>query len=530
MRRKVLLSFFAFLVVISLQILLYTNETIARTPKGEFRIAVDTMSDEPMEPVQGTVCSKWYYNLMYDSLVGIEPPSMELSHKTGVAKRWEHSADYKDWTFYLREGIKFHNGEDLTAEDVKYTLDRAVGPVSISTNKGIVKDTIDSVEVIDRYKVVVHCKNPSSMLPIILSENIGAEAMIVPKDYIEEKGNDYFRLHPIGSGPYKFKEHKVGAYLLCEAVDKHWAFGVPKYKYIRFSIVPEYIARLGLLERGETDLITVPRRHVPETKKRGFPILKDPQNLNTIFFIANTFKKECPQSDIRVREALNIAIDRKAVHDKLYSGLGELARYQWAIPASIGYEPAPLPYPYNPERAKELLKEAGYGPDKPCKMNLYSFPMTGHEEAEDFVKLAAAWWDDVGFDITIKKLPEFAPYRKMVLSGKTGCDIWPDTFGGRVWSVPTEYIIKHSSGGPFSTAKMPDMDRAMEEAMAAVDPDKQATLAHRVHMMCYNRYLDIPLVTVPGCYSINTKTVPNWKDWKMGATVYDINLEWVLFN
>ena len=122
------------------------NAADARTSEGEFRIAVTNLTTEILDPTAGPTDTKWYLTLLYDSVVGIEPPSTELSSNTGLASSWKHSPDYKVWTFNLREGIKFHNGDEVTADDFKFTLERALGPGGVSSNKSSLAKTIDTIE------------------------------------------------------------------------------------------------------------------------------------------------------------------------------------------------------------------------------------------------------------------------------------------------------------------------------------------------------------------------------------------------
>ncbi|MFX0200178.1 MAG: ABC transporter substrate-binding protein, partial [Candidatus Hodarchaeota archaeon] len=483
MKKKLLSYLVIFGVAVSLVCVGNADFASARTPKGEFRIAVTTLMGELLGPVSGTIAFKWFHTLLYDSLVGIEPPSTDLSHKTGIAYRWEHSPDYKHWTFYLRKGIKFHNGDEVTAEDVKYTLDRAVGPLGLTPNKVNIQKMIDYVEVADKYKVIIHTKQPDSLVPLMISEQIGTESMVVPKKYIEEKSDEYFRAHPIGTGPYKFKEHKPGAYMLFEAVDEHWALGVPKYKYVRISIVPETLARLGLLERGEADLIEVPRDWVREVKKRGLPIVEDPLEGTTILFFHEIWNKDYPISDIRVRNALCLGLDKQTILDTLFDGIGELAPYGYQTKASIGYEPADPAYPYDPEKAKALLKAAGYGPENPCRIPVYSFPMSAFPEAEKVIEAAKTYWDKVGFDIQIIKEPDYGVWRKRWTSHKTKGGISPNQVGGRIWSIPANNNLLCRPGGSITcraAAKdFPELEEAFQKALTEIDPEKRPALAHR---------------------------------------------------
>jgi peptide/nickel transport system substrate-binding protein len=517
-----------FLGLLVCSITLFVPAANARTPAGEFRIAVATLETEAFTPEMGTIDCKWYQTLLFDSLVGIEPPSTELSSKTGIATRWTHSPDYKTWTFHLRRGIQFHNGDELTAEDVKYTLERILGPVGMSVNKATLAETIDKVEVVDPATVRIQCKKPDSLLPVSLSENIGTEGMIVPKKYIVEKGDQYFRAHPIGTGPCKLAEHVPGKHILFETVDKHWALGVPRYKYVRISIVPETMARIGLLQRGEVDMILLPRERVAEVRNLGFPIVEDPSQGVNLLLMTETWKKEHPTSDLRVRKAMNISIDRKAILQTLFGGIGTLAPYSFATRAALGYEPADPPYPFDPEGAKALLREAGYGPAKPCPILVYSFPSVAFAEGEHSIEVIASYWTQVGFKVNIVKTPEWGMVKKKLKDRETEGGLYPNNIGGRVWSIPIINALNHGDV-TYSHAKIPSLDEGIDKALSENDPEKRKALAHKVFHTMYENYLHIPLVEAPGTFALNPKTVPDHKEWKMGVTHFDFNLEWAIF-
>jgi len=283
-----------------------------------------------------------------------------------------------------------------------------------------------------------------------------------------------------------------------------------------------------LLKRGDVDMIGLPRERVKEVKAAGIPIVQDPSQTTCLLLFHETWNKDYPLSDIRVRHALNISIDREAVFQTLFAGMGELAPWGFATPATIGYEPALPIYPYDPERAKALLKEAGYGPGNPCKISVYSFPRTIFAEAERFIEVAATSWEEVGFNIKIIKVPNYETFKKKWTQHTTGGGISPNDMSGRVWGMPITNVINHS-GVCYSTAEMPELDALLDAALAAVDPEERATLANKAYRKIYKEYLHLPLVNTPGCFAVNKETIPDWQDWHMGVIMWDFNLEWVLF-
>jgi len=154
------------------------------------------------------------------------------------------------WTFNLRKGVKFHDGVEVTAKDVKFSIEQTMLPDSSSVNASFIRRDVKSIEVKDPYTVVIHCKKPAIFLPDLLGNMEGLDGMIVPKDYYEKVGKDGFIKRPIGSGPYKWAFPDVGSFIKLEATDKHWRDGVPRFKYMTYLSIPRRAPALPCLRRA----------------------------------------------------------------------------------------------------------------------------------------------------------------------------------------------------------------------------------------------------------------------------------------
>jgi peptide/nickel transport system substrate-binding protein len=223
------------MVVLTIILLAGYQPVIAAPPAGELRTAGEEIGNGvPIPYIERSHGITWM-GLIYDSLVGCNPETGKLSPDWGVASKWQMSPDGLTWTFNLKKGIKFHDGVEITAKDVKFSLEQILLPDSIENP--ILKQTFKKIDAPDPYTVVIQCTKPSIHLADMLSILMGLGGMIMPKDYYEKVGKDEFAKRPIGSGPYKWHSQVVGSSIKLEAIDKHWRDGVPKYKYLTYLVI-----------------------------------------------------------------------------------------------------------------------------------------------------------------------------------------------------------------------------------------------------------------------------------------------------
>ncbi len=174
-------------VMVSTIILLAGHHPVGAAPVGEIKTAVPEFGYEnPVPRLDGPQANDWML-LLYDSLIGITTEG-NLSEKLGLAAKWEMSRDGLAWTFYLRKGVKFHDGVELTAKDVKFSIEQLMLPDSRATTAGLLRTTIKNIEVKDPYTVIIHCKKPSLLLSGFLSALEGKDSVVIPKDYFEKAG------------------------------------------------------------------------------------------------------------------------------------------------------------------------------------------------------------------------------------------------------------------------------------------------------------------------------------------------------
>ena len=372
----------------------------AQKPSGELRIGLPTLYDQTFHPIWATIYRKQYLEPMYDYIVGVNKDG-KFDPKHGVAYKWETSADLLSWTLYIRDGIEFHNGDPLTPEDVKYTIEQAGTKKNNALARSDFAAKVDRVETVPPDKVVVHLKKPWPTFLYYLSMLSGTEGMVQPKKYIEEKGEQYFMTHPIGSGPYEFHEWKEGVHIKLVAQDSHWRVKVPQYKYLTFKLMPEEGTRDAALRAGEVDCIAVSLARTKGLKDAGFAIQQKKDGLFVGLMWLQDRRPEFATHKQKVKQALIYAINKGDIVKEILMGQGKLvgnaiSMMTWAIE----YKPYPLT-PYDPKTARQLLAEAGY--PKGFTMYLYSF-VTKLPETKLICEAIAAYWEAIGVKVKLLEM------------------------------------------------------------------------------------------------------------------------------
>ena len=270
-----------------------------------------------------------------------------------LAESWSMSPDGLVYEFVLRKGVKFHNGETVTAEDVKFSLERYRGAASRS-----LRDTVAAVETPDPGRVRIRLKRP---WPDFMTFYLGATgaAWIVPKKYVEQVGDEGFKKAPVGAGPYKFVSFTPGVELVLEAFDQYWR-KAPNVKRVVLRSIPDETTRLAALKRGEVDIAYNLRGEMAQEIRRTPGLTLKPnvgQATHWVYF-ADQWDRKSPWHDRRVRLAANHAIDRAAINQADALGFAKLTFS--IIPSSFEFYWQPPSYAYDPARARQLLTEAGY--------------------------------------------------------------------------------------------------------------------------------------------------------------------------
>lgn len=273
-----------------------------------------------------------------------------------LAHTWR-AVDDLTFEFELVEGVTFHNGEALTAEDVVFTFERILteGGVGGQTSpRAGLLGPIDRVEAVDDYTVRLHYRET---FPQGLLEQALVHFQIVPRDHVEAVGVDEFARNPVGSGPFSFASGTIDSQVTLRRNPDYWN-GAPQLETLVFRMMPEPSTRVAALLSGEVQVIQeVPGDLVERIDSApGVSVHTAP---GTRAYLIELNVSKPPFDDVRVRQALNYAIDWDNILTNIYRGYGERLATGF-LPSGFGFDPDLEPYPYDPDRARELLREAGY--------------------------------------------------------------------------------------------------------------------------------------------------------------------------
>jgi peptide/nickel transport system substrate-binding protein len=324
-------------------------------PSGQMTWAVHvTIAPTWFDPAEtpGVITPYMFMYAMHDALIKPMPGNPMFP---SLATQWSESPDGLSYEFELRQGVKFHNGDPFTAEDVQFSFERYKG-----TGAAELKTKVKAVEVIDPHHIRIQLHEPWPDFLTFYGTPATGAGWIVPKKYLQKVGDAEFKNHPIGLGPYRFVSHQAGIALVLEANTDYWR-KIPNVKRLVMKSVPEATTRLAMLKKQEADVTYGLYGALAEEVQRD-PNLKleavVPPGTQWFVFTAEQYDGKSPWADKRVRQAANHAFNRHAVNEAETLGYSVLSggivprKFDFALPLE--------PYTHDPNRAKQLLREAGY--------------------------------------------------------------------------------------------------------------------------------------------------------------------------
>jgi peptide/nickel transport system substrate-binding protein len=447
------------------------------TPKkgGTLTVAIqgEAMTLDPIASVQWS--ERQILFLIFDSLVTLAP---DFSVHPMLAESWDVSPDGKQITLHLRKGVKFQDGTDFDADAVKWNFDYRLDPATGSPQRKQLA-VINSVDVIDKSTVALKLKEPFPPLMAALADRAG---LMVSPTAVKKYGKD-FGSHPVGTGPFVFKEWVRGNHADVDRNDHYWQEGKPYLDHVAFVDVPNTTVGLQRLVTGEIDFMA-------ELQPRDIQLVQDNPDikLNPIktgqWYSLQWHWNEPPFNNAKLRKAISYAIDRNRINAILWNGQATIANGPSA--PGLWWSPSIKPYEYNPEKAKQLLAEAGIKPGTKLTLSDPSNNIT-----RQYDQLVKEQLDAVGLDVQLQPV-DYDLYYQLTLERKI--NFVPMTWTQRADPDGLLYILFHSNGTANSTGySNPEVDKLLDQARLISDTAKRKELYDRVHAILAE---DLPYVPV----------------------------------
>jgi len=451
-----------------LTILLAAAFMVAQTgmaaPKGTLKVAL-TSSPNSLDLCYGADrnASNAGWRL-YNSLVVVNDEGLI---EPALAESWEVTEGGTLYTMNLRKGVKFHNGEDFSADSVIFSWNRGKGKDVTWRKKW---DIVKGIEKVDDFTIRLKIDAP---YPLLLRQ-ISYFWNIVPEGYLKEVGEDGFVKHPVGTGPFQFVEWKKGDRLVYEANPHYWEADTPKVAKLIFRPIGESFTRMAAIKTGEMDIVSrltaeqaAMLKGVSNVKVIEYPV-------DRVFYITFnnlTSGKGKPTEHPLVRQAMNWAIDMDAIIDALFNGHGKPTN-GFFVPSNLGYNADIKPFGYDPEKAKSLLKEAGYADGFSIEM---AAPTDAYSQFEQVCEAIQGFLSEVGIDVKLN-LMESGKYWDLEAKKEL-----PPMFGDS-WSCregePLERL-EGTLGGwkqSYSSWSDPKIDDMLSRVAVMPDEGERATI------------------------------------------------------
>ena len=394
-----------------------------------------------------------------------------------LAESWTMTPDGLSYAFTLRKGVLFHNGEALTAEDVKFSLERYRGASSKT-----LKERVAGVDIHDSQHLTIRLNEPWPDFLTFYASATGA-GWIVPKKYVQQVGEDGFKKAPIGAGPYKFVSFTPGVELVCEAFEGYWR-KAPAIRRLVFKVIPDEATRLAALQRGEIDIAYSIRGELADelTRTPGLTIKPALGSAPFWLYFPEQWDPQSPWHDRRVRLATNLALDLKTINQALTLGYSRLTgsvfpenfEFYWQPPAPI----------YDPAQARKLLAEAGHarGFDAGDYYCDTSYGTIGEVALNNL--------REVGIRVKLRPLERAAFFKaysekklKNIVQGASGA------FGN--CATRAEAFV--AKGGTYAYGSYPDIDALFAEQAVQMDRAKRETILQRLQQLVHDKTIFAPI-------------------------------------
>lgn len=410
---------------------------------------------------QATLNVAWQ---LYDSLVWQDNAGQITP---ALAEDWEISADNREYIFRLRQDVTFHNGEPFNAAAVVASWERGRQDDMAWSDRWAAADT---VQVVDDFTVKVTTPEPNALLLRTMA-NFWA---MTPPQYLAEVGEQGFADQPVGTGPFMLAEWVKGDRVVMEANPNYWRPGFPRLQEVIFRPIPESSTRVAAIQTGEVDIATRLSAEEAQTlrDRPNVEVLEYP--VDRVFYI--TFNNLTsgvgqPTEDKRVRQAMNYAVDVQSILDALFDGYGRPST-GFVIPSNLGYDAAITPFGYDPDRARQLLAEAGYPDGFSIDM---ACPGNAQINFDQVCEAIQGYLGEVGITVNLELMEsgQFWELEAQKQPPPLFGDSWTETSGE---ALPRLEGALRGWDASFSAWSDPEIDRLLDAISTTIDDEARAAL------------------------------------------------------
>ncbi len=442
----------------------------------------------------------------------------------GVATKWEVAPNGLSWIFTIREGIKFHNGEEVTIDDAVFTMNSTYGEEA-KTDGGqnvlTVARGTEKIEALGPESFKLTHSEPFAYLPFILTDmatnNNGA---ILPKAYFEEVGRNGYDAAPIGAGPFRLVSHTFNDEMVMERFDDYWnPSRSPNFTTLHMRLVPEASTRVAALVAGDADIIDANLQVKNRIEDSGNRVVISKEAAYMWIFMPGCHNTELPCNKKAFRQAMDYAVDKELIVGQLYGkDVAEVKGFSFVFPSSLGYSPGLDPFPYDPAKARQLLADAGYPGGQGLPKQIINTWVAGDVPflPEQAQLIAQFWRDNLGIEAEVRVGEEVAT-RERWFGGQMEGEFllrpnesrW-DTAGGML------ALYGHFDRAAHIAGFREDIRDRVLAATAVVDPTKRQDILADTWMFLREEHYEWTTGITHSLWGVSPR-IQGWRPWPLVA-------------
>ena len=447
-------------------------------PEGQMTFAAHvTLAPKWLDPAE-TESAITPFMVLYAIHDAMLKPMPSGPTTPSLAESWTVSKDGLTYEFVLRDGIKFHNGDPVTADDVKFSFERYRGG-----SAKLLKERVREVRIVDARRIRFVLKEPWPDFLTFYGTTATGAGWIVPRKYVEKVGEDGFKKAPIGAGPYRFVSVNPGVEMTLEAFQGYWR-KVPSVKRVVFKSIPDETTRAAALKSGEVDVAFFLNGPVAEDVRRTPGLKLTAVRTNAVYFLdfVDQWDPKSPWSNQKVRLAASLAVDRKAINDAESLGFSGLTGN--IVPRHMEFALPIEPHPHNPRRAKQLLVEAGY------PNGFDGGDITPNPPSFSMAEAVASDLGAVGIRTRVRTL-ERATWLTLWADKKLhGVVLAAQGAGG---NAATRIEPLATRNGMFAYGVLPEVEDLFQRQARELDRKKREELLHQIQRILHDRVIFAPI-------------------------------------